>query len=280
MTPRYSFVVPTHARPTLLDQALSSIQQQTIDDWECIVVDNASPVPPSIPDDDRFRLIRRSTNDGAGAARNVGIDSARGDYLLFLDDDDLVTPDRLEICEEGLRTAPLVLCWGGEVNSPAIRKDIWEGDVRDTILNRITPHLGQVVIPRNRAVRFDERFIGMEDAEWWLRQAQLLRVHTVSRVGWIWRKHDGPRFRSGIRARIAGRRLMLEKHVEYFEARPAAASFQYLRLGLQYKAVGEFATARRAFLRSFSHKPSIRPVFHFLRSVRIQTTSVRELEDR
>jgi glycosyltransferase involved in cell wall biosynthesis len=275
-TPRYSFIVPTYARPTLLGHALSSILQQTIDDWECIVVDNASPVPASVPDDGRFRLIRRSTNDGAGAARNVGIDGARGHYLLFLDDDDLITPDRLEICEEGLLIAPLVLCWGGQLNSRAIRKDMWEGDVGNKILNRLTPNLGQVLIPRDRAVRFDERFIGAEDVEWWLRQAQLLPVHTVSKVGWIWRRHDGPRFRSGIRARIAGRWLMLETHAPYFEERPDAASFQYHRLGLQYKAVGEFATARRAFLRSFRLRPSLRPVLHFLRTVRTQIISVQD----
>jgi hypothetical protein len=57
--------------------------------------------------------------------RNVGMDCARGRDLLFLDDA-LVTPDHLEMCEKGLPIAPLVLCWGRQVNSPLIRKDLWE----------------------------------------------------------------------------------------------------------------------------------------------------------
>jgi glycosyltransferase involved in cell wall biosynthesis len=97
MTPvRLSIVIPTHNRPKLLPRALRSALENCPDDGEVIVVDDASnpPAADCLADvsDPRLRLIENPGPHGASAARNLGAAEARGDILLFLDDDDEFLP--------------------------------------------------------------------------------------------------------------------------------------------------------------------------------------------
>lgn len=259
LRPRFSFIVPTFMRPRYLAEALESIAAQTIVDWECVVVDDASPVPPTLPPDRRFRLVVRDENAGPAAARNSGVRVARGDVIVFLDDDDLVVPRRLEIAEAGLQKAPVALCWGSAVGNPnRIRRQNWNGDVSRTILKAITPHLGQTAVLHSEAPDFDERYLGAQDVEWWLRLAQSCEVATVPQVGWLWRKHDHQRVLNGIRARIAGRELLLQEHQGYFLGNRGALAFQLRRLGLQRGSIGEVRGAAAALLTSMKIQPSVR----------------------
>jgi glycosyltransferase involved in cell wall biosynthesis len=258
-SPRFSFVVPTYARPEYLAEALKSIRAQTVEDWECVVVDDGSPMPPKIPPDERFRLVLREKNGGPAAARNSGLQVARGDVIVFLDDDDLVVPERLEIAEIGLRKAPVALCWGGTMGSPKkIRQQIWNGDVSTTILWATTPSLGQAAVWRSEVPDFDERYLGAEDVEWWLRVALACELVTVPAVGWLWRRHTKARGLSSIRARAEGRELMLEESHSYFSGNPRAWAFQMKRLGLQRLSLGDRRGAGTAFLKSLRTQPSLR----------------------
>jgi glycosyltransferase involved in cell wall biosynthesis len=92
--PLFSVVIPTYNRADLLGQTLESVFRQEADDYEVIVVDdgstdNTADVVAAFGD--RVRFLRRP-NGGPGAARNAGIGAARGDYLAFLDSDDLWFP--------------------------------------------------------------------------------------------------------------------------------------------------------------------------------------------
>lgn len=98
-TPRVSIVLPTHNRPALLAQAVRSVMTQSFEDWELIVVDDASD--PPVPADrwpelaDRVRVVRNATALGGGASKAIGARLARGPLLTFLDDDDLYAHDLL-----------------------------------------------------------------------------------------------------------------------------------------------------------------------------------------
>ncbi|WES66201.1 glycosyltransferase family 2 protein [Microbacter sp. GSS18] len=95
--PLLSVVVPTHNVAPWLDETLFSILRQDVERMEIIVVDDHSDdgtvdiVAAAAAADDRIRLIR-ATARGGGSARNLGIEHARGRYLVFSDGDDLV-PD-------------------------------------------------------------------------------------------------------------------------------------------------------------------------------------------
>ena len=98
-----SAVVPTKDRPAMLRRAVRSVREQTYEPIELIVVDDGSeePAREAIADLqdgtlERFVIRRQATNRGAAAARNVGIETARGEYVAFLDDDDQWEPRKTE----------------------------------------------------------------------------------------------------------------------------------------------------------------------------------------
>jgi len=92
--------VPTHNRPQLLREALASVATQTYPEWEVVVVDDGSITPVSASTlrellGERFILVRNDQAQGIAAAKNAGIAAARGEVVLHLDDDDLLTPTAL-----------------------------------------------------------------------------------------------------------------------------------------------------------------------------------------
>lgn len=94
-----SVVVPTYNRPRLVRRAVRSVLDQTYTDLECIVVDSASKTPAnealSSIADDRLTVVRLPEDRGLQHARNVAIERATGEYVAFLDDDDVWLPEKL-----------------------------------------------------------------------------------------------------------------------------------------------------------------------------------------
>jgi glycosyltransferase involved in cell wall biosynthesis len=99
--PRFSVIVPVYNRAGTVRPTLQSVRDQTFEDFECIVVDDGSVDGEELKavvealNDRRFRYVRRE-NGGGGAARNTGIDRAKGEFAAFLDSDDRWLPEKLE----------------------------------------------------------------------------------------------------------------------------------------------------------------------------------------
>ena len=97
--PRISIVIPVFNAETHLRECLDSVRAQTFADWECICVDDGSTDgSPSVlaqyaTSDPRIRVVRRE-HSNAGAARNAGMELARGEFLQFLDADDVFSPPK------------------------------------------------------------------------------------------------------------------------------------------------------------------------------------------
>jgi glycosyltransferase involved in cell wall biosynthesis len=95
---RFSIVIPTYNRAALLGAALDSVLAQHDGDWEIIVVDDGSKdntVEVAAGYGNKVRLLQQQ-NRGPGAARNLGAAAAAGDYLVFLDSDDVLFPWSLQ----------------------------------------------------------------------------------------------------------------------------------------------------------------------------------------
>lgn len=97
--PDVTVVVPTHNRRTWLNLTLDCVVAQRDVSFECVVVDDGSTdgTAESVAarGDDRLRLVRCEVAHGVARARNLGIEAAEGDWVAFLDDDDLWAPDKL-----------------------------------------------------------------------------------------------------------------------------------------------------------------------------------------
>ena len=105
---RVSIVIPTHNRAGLLRLAVDSALAQTYPQVEVIVVDDGSTDGTAAmvaQYGERVTYLRQANRDVA-AARNTGIRAASGDYLAFLDDDDLILPDKIERQAQVLAARP------------------------------------------------------------------------------------------------------------------------------------------------------------------------------
>jgi len=114
--PLFSIILPTRNRASMLQRAVSSVLRQSLAEFELIIIDDASMEPCSgLPQDPRIRIIRNDALLGAAAARNRGIDAARGTYISFLDDDDEYLSSFLSSTYAVLRNSPdhVGISWSG-----------------------------------------------------------------------------------------------------------------------------------------------------------------------
>jgi hypothetical protein len=198
--------------------------------------------------------------------------------VTFLDDDDVLTPDRLDVALAGLQRASVALClvaFMGRTGKGSPR--ILEGDMSKTILDGLTPNVGAAAIERSVVPLFDERFRALQDVEWWLRLAQAQRFATEPEVCYLFRIHDGVRHGNGMEARIGFRLRLLDKHSEYFRNHPRALAFQWKRLGLNASTLGAQGVARRAFLITLRIRLDASSFWHLARAMRPSTMSASDL---
>ena len=259
--PRVSVIVPTFDRPEFLAEALTTVATQTMADLECIVVDDCSADPVSLPfADGRFRLVRHQQNLGIAAARNTGLAAATGEYVAFLDDDDLWTERRLALGLADARPGVVAVCAAGRVGSDRVDVAQVVEPFSRTVMDRNPPSMGSTLLLRGECLPFDPRFRACEDLDWWVRMSQTSTVSAGIEVGWLWRRHSNLRAGHGAQARIDGSLLLLAVHAAFFHARPRALAYRWIRIGWLSRGLGDYAGARRAARRAVRASSSPRTV--------------------
>ena len=114
--PFYSIVIPTYNRARLLERALASVWAQKCQDFEIIIVDNSSTDNTDQVlgncHDSRLSVIRVQNHGNIAYSRNRGINRARGDWIAFLDSDDVWLPNKLETVQNEIINNPnaILLC--------------------------------------------------------------------------------------------------------------------------------------------------------------------------
>ncbi len=206
--PLVSVVIPTRNRLPLLKEALTSVEEQTLTGWEVVVVDDCSTDSTwswlCELADPRFRSIRLDRRSERSAARNRGLEEARGEFVLFMDDDDKLVPSALRYLTGWADRQPnVVAVVGGKRDFDErghrrralhpyipIKRVVWWGDV----LLGWVPVSGQCLL-RSAAVRdaggWDVGLILDEDYDLWLRLAREGGVMLVPRVVLEYRAHAG-----------------------------------------------------------------------------------------
>ena len=185
MTPRVSVILPTRDRLRQLQHALASVAAQGYRDVEVLVVDDGSTDGTRTwlaHQGSSVRVVSTDTSRGAAAARNRGIERARGDLIAFLDDDDVWRPAYLEAQVEHLDANPTAaLSYADHLEVDAIGRAS-HPDTRallayDSPLVRMLAegfiHTMSVVVCRrsvfDRLGLFSERLSIVHDWEWYAR---------------------------------------------------------------------------------------------------------------
>jgi glycosyltransferase involved in cell wall biosynthesis len=110
LTPLISVVMPLFNAAGTLPLAFASLQAQTCEDWECVIVDDGSRDDPEriiqAVSDSRIRYHRLDRNRGRGYARQHALNLSQGKYLTFLDADDWIYPDKFQGQVELLEAEP------------------------------------------------------------------------------------------------------------------------------------------------------------------------------
>jgi glycosyltransferase involved in cell wall biosynthesis len=115
---KVSIIMATYNRAHFLPETLQSIINQTYADWECLIIDDGSTdnttelLSNLVLEDHRFKYYKRNEKytKGLPGCRNYGIDIAKGDYVIFFDDDDIVHPQNLEFCVNELEKNNVDFC--------------------------------------------------------------------------------------------------------------------------------------------------------------------------
>lgn len=134
--PLVSIIIPLYNKEDVIKEALNTVLAQTFSDYECIIIndgstDNSLKVAYSIKDS-RFKVITQP-NGGVSRARNRGIKEARGEYITFLDADDLWKPDFLETLLSLRKRYPHCSVFGSAVSILSL-----EGKSQDPVQRNFT----------------------------------------------------------------------------------------------------------------------------------------------
>ena len=189
-TPRISVIIPAYNVGVYVDACLRGLVAQSLADWNAIVIDDGSlddtrDAIEGVPDP-RIRCLRQD-HSGAAAARNHGLELASGEFVMYLDADDILHPTALARLLAAIEAAPeTVAAYGpyrfvtdtghphprqGDVRRPAPPS----GDVvRHLLADNFIGNGGQVLVrmdPRTRALRFKSSLKMAQDWEYWCRLA-------------------------------------------------------------------------------------------------------------
>ena len=118
MKPKVTIIMATYNRANFIVESLLSIQKQTFSDWECLIIDDGCTdntkeiIAPILENDSRFQFFKRPDKykKALPGCRNYGLDMAKGDYIIFFDDDDIVHPQNLELCVLELEDKNISFC--------------------------------------------------------------------------------------------------------------------------------------------------------------------------
>lgn len=267
--PTVSVIIPTYNRANLLKRAIESVISQRFEDFELIVVDDASPDnTPEIVEsinDTRIRYIRLKENSGGPVARNTGIKKARGKFIALLDDDDEWLPNRLEVQVrkfENLDREFGVVYGGfyyvsqqdGKIlgkRLPRHRGDVYEHFLRENFIGSPT-----LLIRREcfkRAGLFDPNLTSSQDWDMWLRIARYYKFDYVNEIVAKYYVH-GRQISFNMGKYIPGRERFIRKHLDIWR-NPNVLSIHLSQMGLLLLLGGDPEKGLKYLTRSIAIAP-------------------------
>jgi len=276
-----SVVVPTHNRGDFLRCAIASVLNQTLQDLEVIVVDDASTDNTAEVvegfGDPRVNYIRHDVNQGVARARNTGILNSRAKYIAFLDDDDEWLPEKLQLQLARLEESPMSV---GVVYSSSLAVDGLSRRVLFELTARQRGHIFDAIFVQgslaptstffcrrecfDRVGLFEPGLEFGEDSDMWLRIAKEFQFEYIEEP---LVRFAVPYNKSSLSANydvmIRGKEAYLRRYATLFSAHSKVHSEFYLNLGALYCYNENPHKGRGAFLKAITLNPlDPRPYFN------------------
>ncbi len=190
-----SIIIPTYNHSDFLGKALKSVLNQTYENWEAIVIDNHSTDETDKVinkfNDSRIKYLKIVNNGVLAKSRNLGIKTAKGEWIAFLDSDDWWAKDKLELCFNEINENVDLIYHDLEVvykSKSIFKKKSYKGRhlkkpiLKDLLIGAITygNAIGQssVVVRKSMLIKIggineNKNLVGSEDYNTWLRLSQI-----------------------------------------------------------------------------------------------------------
>jgi glycosyltransferase involved in cell wall biosynthesis len=276
MLPFFSVVIPAFNRFELLLQAIQSVQKQTFQDFEIIVVDDGSFEPIEVPladDEARIRVFRHAKNLGAAAARNTGIQAANGTLIAFLDSDDLWLPEKLmrqaELMKIESEIGACVCSYHYETEEgyslQKIKKPAsWLKELAKGC--RLSP--GSTLVVRRECYAqtgyYDLSFPRHEDYDWLLRFIRRNDLGVIEEPLAIVRRGGPPPANAG---EIANKQMVGKHRAEYMRLGTfrgkQAVGIRWLETSIQFFDEGDRKKGCHYFKKALLENPIQNPIWYF-----------------
>ncbi len=255
--PKVSVIIPTYNRANYICETIDSVLSQTFKDFEIIIVDDGSTDHTrDVLEKYRDRInYHYQVNEGAGAARNKAISLSRGEYLGFIDDDDLWLPNKLEVQVKELDENPDVafVCSGAyQIDGSGQTITYWSAKCTETFENLYEGDfvLNLTVLLRRKC--FDE--IGGGDAsliisydyDLWLRVAKTHKFKHINAPLAKYRLHGNNLSKNHIIA-IKDHITIISK--KYFSDKVTSLK-RIIRISREYYDAGVFYTKEQAYFQA------------------------------
>jgi len=287
-----SVVIPTFNRAIFLDRSIKSVLQQTYQNFELIIINDGSTdeteekVKEYQKLDKRIIYIKNKKNQGPSAARNIGIKSARGEFIAFLDDDDEWLPTKIEKQVHILESLPPqhALCFtafwivrGGEKTySPdkelkAICYD--NKKIRERLLALLSfiPQPSSILVRKECLFNvglFDEKMSAFEDYDLFFKLSRRYFFKFIDSP--LWYYHKTPNSLSSRIGEICmkARIYLLNKHFDEIKKNKKILSNLYQEIGHFYMLKNKEKMAKNYFKKGIKNNPlNLLVLFQFVISI-------------
>jgi len=261
-----SVILPTYNRKDLIGKSIQSVLAQSFDKFELIVVDDASTDSTEEVvkgfSDPRVVYLKHLENKGGAAARNTGINTAKGEFIAFQDSDDIWLPEKLAkqmaVFEDSPAEVGVVYCecsrWEGsqERQLPGNHLKTKNGNLYSVLLlgNFITlPSIVFKKVCLEKVGSFDETLPRLQDWELFLRISKYFEFRYVPEP-LVQSFFTEGSISSKPEALIEAVELILRKNLQEFKKQPPIYSGQLLGLSNLYRQAGDIKKSRHYLIKA------------------------------
>ncbi|MCX9085637.1 MAG: glycosyltransferase [Candidatus Methanoperedens sp.] len=269
--PTISVIIPTYDRANLVGRSIQSVLNQTYRDLELIIVDDASKdntedVIKSF-NDERIKYIRHEKNKGGSAARNTGINLAKGGFLAFLDSDDEWFPEKLEkqmnVFQNALSNVGVVYTgyyWIGnnvKTYTPPDRIIQKDGNIQEALLKENFITTSAALVKKEcfeKLGSFDEKFPALQDWELFIRFSKYYCFRCIDEP-LVRLYYQSTSISSDHKARTRALELIIEKHFEDLKKYKPTLATHYVSIGRQWYYNGNKYKGIKYYLKAIKTNP-------------------------